>query len=262
MKAGILASLFLLAAKPAGDAELIVLAGQSNMNGLGNLNQLPDAYTGDPPANVLIWKEEKSGKGAFVPLEPQGYVSSKHFGPEVAFGFAAAKARPETTFYLVKSAWSGTDLHKQWNPRSRDLYTKTVNRVWTAFATAKATTRNVRLGAFLWMQGESDAITPEAAGSYERNFELLIRSFWKDLRCPHARFITARITSALKRSAKKVQFPHTETVQRAQEAVAGRIKGVEIFPTDGFGMNPDNIHYNAKGQIALGKGFAKAAFGK
>jgi hypothetical protein len=232
-------------------AELIVMAGQSNMEGVGLISELPESCR-KPPGSVFIWDAKE---GRFVPLKPMGW-QPKHFGPEIGVGHALARACPDRTFHLVKYAVGGTDLQGPWKPGKGDLYRKCLARVREAAAELKKQKQVVRFRGFLWMQGESDAMNESHAALYEKTFRRLIREFRRDLGAPALPFVFGQITPKLTACRKKWKFPHTEVVRQAQAKVAASMKGVHMVRSEDLGLNWDNVHFNASGQLALGERLA------
>ncbi len=107
---GILALLLAVGVASAEEKEpvkVFLLAGQSNMRGMGNPAELKPPHT-TSPANVKIWTQ---GKGTWSPLVATG----NHFGPEVAFAHAMAEQTPKDDIRLIKLGVSGTNLWKHWS---------------------------------------------------------------------------------------------------------------------------------------------------
>jgi hypothetical protein len=105
--AALLASAILFSAPlHAAPVKVFLLAGQSNMRGMGDPADLKPPYT-ESPATVKIWE----GK-SWVPLVAKG----DHFGPEIAFGHAMARQMPDVEIRLIKHAVSGSNLHTHWAP--------------------------------------------------------------------------------------------------------------------------------------------------
>ena len=53
------------------------------------------------------------------------------------------------------------------------------------------------------------------------------------------------------------RFTHRDVIRKQMEQV-DRLPGVKMVSTDGFGLLADTVHYNAEGQLSLGREFAKA----
>ncbi|MHC4915219.1 MAG: sialate O-acetylesterase, partial [Planctomycetota bacterium] len=53
-------------------------------------------------------------------------------------------------------------------------------------------------------------------------------------------------------------FPATETVRTCQRQVAGEVANVKLVDTRDVSTKSDNTHFDTKGQIDLGKRYARA----
>lgn len=234
-----LTALLLLLQTPAIWAKdrLIILAGQSNMMGRGKVHELPAEYK-STPANVTFFYQ-----GREHPLAKFAW-----FGPEVSFAHEVARAFPNDHFILVKQAASGS-LIQQWQP-GQGLYNALLRQV--GFATQEENAGKV--DAILWMQGESDAqSSANVANQYGSRFNTLVTGLRKDLQSPDSLFIYGQIS---------LEHPqHTDSiasVRDQQQAAQSQLPKAVMVDTDGLGKLNDGIHFNAAGQIELGKRFAKA----
>jgi hypothetical protein len=240
------------AAKPAADQKwkptvIFLLGGQSNMVGHGKVAELEEALRSGP-ANVRIW--DKTG---WVALTPAGT-----FGPEVSFAAAMAKAWPNERIGLIKHARGGTSL-LAWAPdwkkedaaRTGNDKAGALYAPWmAALRAARAMAPEARVAAAFWMQGERDALYPEAADNYRTNFMTLIAAVRRDSGNANLPFIFGRI-----RSGKLAK-----SVRGAQEETAREVAGVIMVNTDDLEPVKD-LHWGAKGQVELGRRFAAAFLG-
>ncbi|UJS22783.1 sialate O-acetylesterase [Thiothrix winogradskyi] len=234
-----LLALVLLAQTPTVWAKdrLIVLAGQSNMMGRGKVHELPATYK-TTPANVKYFYQ-----GREHPLAKFAW-----FGPEVSFAHDVARAFPNDTIILVKQAASGS-LIQQWQPEQA-LYKALLRQV--GFATPKDTT--LQADAILWMQGESDA--QESIGvaqQYGKRLTTLVTQLRTDLASPDSLFIYGQVNLDHEKHAESIA-----SVRNQQQAAQQQLPGALMVSTDGLGKQSDGIHYDAAGQMELGKRFAKA----
>jgi hypothetical protein len=245
---------------------IFLLGGQSNMAGGGYTTDLPDTdeykryHT--PPKNVSIWNAKMK---SWQPLE-----LGKRFGPEIGFAHALSAAFPGKHIGLVKYAAGGTSMDK-W-AASGKLYP----RLLTAFKDARQSAPNAKLAAMLWHQGESDSDTKEVAEAYQGKLVKLIAAVRKDTKDPNLLFILGQINPA-KSYCGRPRFLHADIVKKAQAEL--KVANTVMIKTDDCEMNPyhwgfntpkekripkneDNIHYSGKGQIKMGKRFAKAYLAK
>ena len=96
----------------AEEADVYLLAGQSNMQGLGRVARLPEAWR-SPLDGVRFWNGE-----AFEPLDPSTTrISSRagEFGPELGFARGLRDGGQPRGLHLVKFHRSGQPLHHGWD---------------------------------------------------------------------------------------------------------------------------------------------------
>ena len=211
---------------------LFILAGQSNMMGRGRTAELPE-HLKQQPENISFYTHGRQS------------VIAKYnmFGPEVQFAHAMSKAYPNDKIIIIKTAASGSAI-AEWMPDT-PLYKGLLRQV--GFVTDPATTN---LEAIVWMQGETDARNAEAAQQYADNLKVFINSLRKDLKAESVPFIIGRITE------HGINFPMEKVVRAAQNAVGKDDPNIIVVPTDGISKIYDKVHFDAKGQVELGKRFA------
>ena len=249
---------------------IFVLAGESNMAGHGYFNELPD-WLKVKPGNVDFYQY---GQLAHFSDQPLGRI-----GPEVAFSKYIAAYYPDRQISIIKYALGSTSLYdwaKNWNPiLSRrmtqslirnSLYDVVHRQVGWSHVLDKP---GSRISAFLWMQGERDAYFSQAENIYYSNLQKLIGDFRKDYHSPHAKFILGRINPPRdehNHSGKLIMGhvtpqqstsrPAVKAIRRAQERINRQVRETGIINTDGLAKHDDQVHYNTRGQILLGRLFA------
>ncbi len=230
---------------------IFVLAGQSNMAGVGHFNELPN-WLKVKPRNVEFYQY---GRLARFSDQPLGRI-----GPEVAFSKFIAAYYPGRRIAIVKYAVGGTSIYdwaKNWNPRiSRRLTDSPIRNslydvIRRQIGWSHVLDNQNTVSAFLWMQGERDARFPDAANAYLGNISNLINDFRRDYQSPSAQFILGRINPP-----SSVNRPAVNIVRRAQENISRQKRNTNFINTDDLQKHPDQIHYNTRGQILLGRRFA------
>jgi len=213
---------------------VFVLAGQSNMDGRAQVADLPADLKAEQ-AQVLVY----AGGGTWKPLKPGGEL----FGPEVSFGatMAAALKKPVG---IVKVARCATNLAEQWNPATKGDYTRFADQVKAA-----QKSRPVHVAGMLWMQGESDAKDPAMAEAYKKNLAALVAKARADFQAPDMVFIAGRVNPPKR-------YPHAKAVRAALEDPG--VPNYAWVDCDGL-KKSDDLHYDAEGQVALGRLFAAEA---
>lgn len=230
---------------------IFVLAGQSNMAGVGYFNELP-GWMKVKPRNVEFYQY---GRLARFSDQPRGRI-----GPEVAFSKYIAAYYPGRRIAIVKYAVGGTSIYdwaKNWNPRLSRRMTHSPIRnslyevIRRQIGWSHVLDNNNTVSAFLWMQGERDARFPQAANAYFGNLRNLINDFRRDYHSPHAKFILGRINPP-----QSSNRPAVDIIRHAQERIHSQIPETGLVNTDDLPKHPDQVHYNTRGQILLGRRFA------
>ena len=223
---------------------VFILAGQSNMNGLGTASELKAPYD-KPPAKVKIW----DGKG-WKDLGPGVGTNPEYFGPEIAFGHAMREAYPDDPICLIKYAAGGTALYNDWSPEGEGgpQYKQFMATVKAALGHLKEANVKYSIEGMMWMQGESDAHEGQGE-AYETNLTAFIKHIRSVVKSKKLPFILARIRTHYGSPDNNAK------VREAQQQVAEAMDRVAWFDTDAYKMR-DPGHYNTEGQIDLGKDFA------
>jgi len=220
---------------------IYILAGQSNMMGKGKTYQLPAAYKRQP-RNVKFYYQGR--------LRPLARYS--HFGPEVSFAHEIARSLPNDTHIIIKHVATGSSI-KQWLPGSPLFNGMLRQRGFVKVNSGSYDDKNnIKVDAIIWMQGEKDARTRQNATSYEGNLKRFISGLRRKLESVRSPFIMGQI------NPEDPAFSMIETVQKAQQNAQRSLPNVMLVKTQGLGKIYDHVHYDAKGQIELGKRFARA----
>lgn len=218
----------------------VILAGQSNMVGHGDLSALEAPVL---PANARLFD-----------LNPRDGC----FGPEVGFARRFLELAPLDELWLIKYAVGGSSLlawEKGWTAEraatAHDddkgaLYPRLLSHARRVIGSA-----GIGLLACLWMQGESDSRYPLAASEYRQNLRRLIADIRADLRQPRLQFVIGRVNPA------GDQFAWLPTVRAAQEKIARSVPHVCLVDADDLTKHEDGIHYDSGGQLELGARFAR-----
>lgn len=222
--------------------KVFILAGQSNMRGLGNPKDLPQALQLKQP-RVILFQACQADNGlpahVWIPLQPGSL-----FGPEVGFGSSITVKYPNQQIGLIKLGIDGTSI-TLWSDAG--YYKQLMDLIKEC---SKA--RKIDISGVVWMQGESDAMTQALADSYQKNLSLLIAKLRADLKNPTLPFVCGRISSSL----PKRQFPYIQTIRAAQDAA--KLNRTTVVDTDDLPTYDDDVHFTAQGQLLLGHRFAEA----
>ena len=208
-----------------------LMAGQSNMMGLGNTSQLPPAYRHTPSNVTFIYQ------GRQRPL-----ARHARFGPEVSFAHLVSRAFPNDEHVIIKFAATGSHI-QQWLP-GQHYYRAMLRQISISFH------QNPRIDAVFWMQGESDARNSYRASHYANRLSRFIHNLRRDLRSPSSLFIMGQI------NPQGSGYPMVHQVQLNQRVVDAQVNNTLLVSSHGLQKNFDNIHYNSQGQLELGRRFA------
>lgn len=263
------ASLILHAAPAGADVKLFLLAGQSNMQGMGGFPGATYGSTYYPPddpcpapynavqTNVKFWdygtpsggenRPETVGAG-WVDLRPGFGWYPSEFGPEVSLGYALSQKYPDDEIYLVKYAKGSTTLASDWRTDgSGECYNWFQKRVTAALKSLSGSDPVV--AGMIWMQGEGDAKTTADANAYADNLAKFIAKIRSDVATPDMPFVIGRISDYY------LSRVGGATVRNAQKSVADRDENVSWFSTDDLEYAYVG-HFGTQGQIDLGNRFA------
>lgn len=233
--------------------DLWLLAGQSNMEGVGDLVDVeqPDdrvrtfdqtdkwAQATEPlhrlvdAADRVHWRKNKDGQPEkLTGQDLEQYVTNRKKGAGLGLPFAKEiLLRTGIPIGLVPCAHGGTSMD-QWSPELKDkqgdsLYGATLRRFIAVGG---------RVKGILWYQGESDA-NPKAAPEYAAKMEKLIAAFRQDFSQPEMPFYYVQIG----RHVNYTNANEWNMVQEAERKLESRIPRVGMIPAADLSLD-DGIH--------------------
>ncbi|WP_235298197.1 sialate O-acetylesterase [Portibacter marinus] len=270
---------------------LFYLGGQSNMDGFGLVEEVPDsihsnlgeswifhghpAPDGDESGGLGIWAKLLPGQGwEFSATEKENNLSG-FFGPELSFAKKLQEYYPNDKIAIIKYSRGGTSIdsvaagrYGSWEPDFKgqnginqyDHFLKTLQEAMKVKDIDGNGVEDVLIpSGILWMQGESDAYREEVALRYYDNLKRLMDLVRAALRVDDLPLVIGKITDSGKNDAGKV-FRYSELVQYAQEKYARTEQKVAIVrSTQNYGYY-DAYHYDSSGYIDLGEKFAEAIY--
>ncbi len=232
-----------------------LFAGQSNMEGIGNLDQREK-----PDKNVRAFYMDERWDIAEDPIHvladavapvhriispDVGRSKIKGVGPAVTFGKVMAKEHgvPQG---LIPSAHGGTSMN-QWKPAKSDktLFGASIDRVKK---------NGGKVAGLLWYQGESDA-GPESIPVYTKKMKNMIRAFRKELgNIPVAAVQIARVSGTV--WSQWIGWTW-DNIREQQRLLPEKIKKLQTVPAIDLPTD-DLIHIGGDGQKVLGRRLAGA----
>jgi hypothetical protein len=206
--------------------QVFILAGQSNMEGQGVVDlDHPRYYNGGKgilnrvmadPKNAARYSHLKDADGNWTVRDDvlirfrnrqgvmaggltigfTGYGSQNsrhHIGPELQIGHRLGDAI-EAPVLLIKTAWGGKSLHKDFRPPSAggvtgEYYKKMLAEVREGLANAATefpalAGKDLEIAGFIWFQGWNDMFNQEALADYEANLVHLIKDVRAEFNAP------------------------------------------------------------------------------
>lgn len=276
----LLALAFSCAVAAAGQKrDLILVAGQSNAVGFdAKAKELPaDAVDkqilfwwrcGDPPPDEFDcasrgWTTLQAQPRANPKPGPKAKAQRQYgnfanadggFGPEMGFA-RTLFTRENKPFAVVKAAFSGTDITKDWNPRGEGeagaCYRALVSETKAAMAKAAEKGVDLQIRALVWVQGESDA-NAKSAPEYGKNLGGMLTALQKELNAPQMIALVGVNTNF--GGGKNAFMP---VIVEQQKALAGHLPRCAYVDTSGL-TYANNAHFDTKATIEVGRRFADA----
>lgn len=260
----------------SNDVQVVLLAGQSNMAGGGNYDELDDETkkrVEKAAQNVSLSFNGKPAKplSYYVNKPTEKYNFTKRFGPELLLGVSLAEQYPMQEFLLIKRSQGGTALYGAWNPnwdaeksiaiekgkfkQSLKLYELHISDIKRNLEILESQNKTYNIFGLAWMQGENDAILWEAAKSYKNNLGELVYSYRKDLNVSEMPFVLGQTNSryGVENGAKTVREQMIKFAN--QDYYSKLIETTTDIEWNDFPKHFDNVHYNTEGQKRLGVAF-------
>jgi hypothetical protein len=237
-----------------GKLRLFVLAGQSNMSGMGELPKSGEKI--DP--RVYVFGNDYRWKLAKEPIDDStnqvDLVSediSAGFGPSVAFATTLLERRPDLVIGLIPCAKGGSSIH-EWRRDVNDntLYGSCLKRIRAASVMGN-------IAGLLYFQGEIDAVDPKedhqrtfSPHQWADKFIVLIKNWRHDLDLPELPVVFAQIGT----NTEPQRFKNWSVVKTQQGKV--RLPFSAMIVTDDLGLR-DYVHFTTESYRIIGQRFAK-----
>ena len=242
--------------KYQGKLQLFILAGQSNMSGLG---ELPTEIKTNP--KIYVFGNDYRWKQAKEPVDdPTNQVdkvsldTGAGYGPAMDFATTVLKERPDMVIGLIPCAKSGSSIH-EWqrngNLDENTLYGSCLKRV-------RAASLMGNVAGILFFQGEIDTVDPKedpkrifSANQWANKFTLLINNLRGDLNSPNLPVVFAQIGS----NTEPGRFINWAVVKEQQRKV--KLQNSVMITTDDLALK-DYVHFTTASYQTIGQRFAKA----
>jgi hypothetical protein len=241
------------------------MAGQSNMQGIGNMNRAPKPHplvrcfymrdewglACDPlhQLNEAVDPVHNAGQRLSAALaERERRTSVKGVGLGIFFGTEMVR-RTGVPQGLVSCGHGGTSM-AQWSPELKDLGGKSLyGALLRRFNKLGQPVRGI-----LWYQGESDA-NAEAVRVYTEKMKQLVAATRTDFKQPNLPWITVQIGRVISEGWSPVCW---NAIQDQQRKLVDHIKNLEVVPSIDLELD-DMIHIGSNGLRILGERMARMA---
>ncbi len=266
--------------KPNPVIDVFLMAGQSNMQGAGRVEDLPEEILPQPTVQIFHSAAIAGQASRWVENHPSGFNNS-HFGPEISFGYKFSTLNPDTRIAIIKHATGGTDLPNDWAPGifgQVDTYgieykkfVATVNSGLQSLAEENGRCK-IRLRAMFWQQGEKDSKSEAAANSYRKNLRTLIHRIRQEFDVENLPFIYGKVHDTTLDEVPAYQFndliieaqTHVDQSSGHKDAMSGaHVVESADFEVHGDVKNGfrdgDFAHLSSNGVLKLGDEYAKRA---
>lgn len=250
---------------------VFLLAGQSNASGVARTSELKKNVSEDKFEeyqegydNIYINYYNENGNRAslgFTNLAINQGCGDGYFGPELGMGERLKELYPNETIFIIKYSWGGTNLYKQWNSKTGNIYKAFIKYVKESMDYLFSKNYDAEIVSMMWMQGESDAFNPYAK-QYEDNLLNFISSTRKELKnyiCNEGMyFIDAYISSS-------PYWSEYVRINKAKQSVCdsgalnvcvNTIEEALTFDREPEG-EPDLAHYDSLSELKLGHLFVE-----
>lgn len=270
-----------------------LLSGQSNMDGLGLVSELPGEYLvtqndvpiynpnrkndQEQPEDLGYWESLNPGHGSGYSTDGSKSFYSDKFGIELSFAKKMRDLNPDANIALYKYAKGGASIHPDaagdWGSFQPDYEVGNGLNQWDHFEHHYRRAMEMRdingdgvedvliPAGLLWLQGESDAsYTQNIAESYEANLKYFIQRVREMTGNPDLPVVIARISESnlSENTTDGVVLRHGEIVMAAQEKIAQDDPDVSIIcPPDSIGWL-DPWHYDSQTYLDFGIRFAES----
>lgn len=242
--------LFPLGDLTAGDKapfDIVLCAGQSNMNGRTTLNPAKDTRTD------YVWQFDctpASGTYRTIidgidPMHMPDAVKTGLVGPSGFFGKTYQHATGRKVL-LVPMAWGGTSIiggTPRWDPDTTtgDLFNLAITNANLAIAQAQAIYPSSKFVGTIWFQGETDGDNAVATDVYSYYLKRIIKGFRSRITgAEDSWFVLSQMVPEA--IATRAGYP---AIDQAHKNVASTFTKTAIALTnDMTGYSNDNLHFN------------------
>jgi hypothetical protein len=219
--------------KYEGKLSIFVLAGQSNMEGMRDINDYPSI---DTRGKVFVFNDKYRWAIGKEPVREK-------VGPSISFAADILKKFPDKIIGIVNVAHGDVNIG-QWEKNFADtsLYQIMIKRALAASAQGK-------IEGILFYQGEGDAEgkIDDHYDDWDIQFEKFVKDLRHDLHNDSLPVVFAQIG--------KGSNAYWLKVKKCQERV--HLNHVSMIKTDDIKNLDNSVHFSSDGYVEIGKRFAE-----
>ena len=245
------------------DVLIVIMDGQSNSIGVGDIASLPD-YLAGCLTNCFSWKSNYNdilrvgvNQDSYAVLDipdQRSFWMLNRFGYELELAFRL-QAEYGKEILIIKTGRGGTVLFQtdrtNFNPNLKhSLHDRMIDIVNAATTKITADSKTYKLLAYVFTQGEDDALNNTYASAYQASLTDKINAVRTDLSDANLLVIDTLLPSWL-------SYTFRGTVNSAKSTVQGILSNIENIDTDTL-TTDDNIHFDTDGLISLGDSIASS----
>jgi len=241
-----------------GGTPLYIIAGQSNC-GRARVSEMTggeSAVYAPAVTNAYMLNRYRYAFNGVVNFEAfdagtntmlQNALYTDEFGPEASLAYELQNYQSKARYYIKLGA-GNTDLPTWWLPPSSVAWTQLLQIIEEGLNDA-GLPGNIKLHAFIWMQGENDATDLTWSNNYLSNLTSFFdgfRDYWvnDNGRNSDYKIVIGRI--------QDINAGYEEIVRAAQDSFCGNgANNAILINTDAY-TRKDYIHYDATSQIQFG----------
>jgi len=238
--------------------DIIIQGGQSNAQGFGS-GEVETPYSENADTVQMTVFEP----GRYVIGTAREIVSGNDVLSQFALPFCAlykkdGRLAEGRKLLIIRAAVGGTGfLDNRWTPAG-DLYLEMLSMIKTALSLHHEN----RLTAFLWHQGETDALLKSSFETHYNHLKLLTASVREAFNVPGLPFIAGNFSEEWRTHPDRAVI--CEPVIRAIKAITQDIENAAFVDTDGLASNHqikrngDTAHFSRGSLYTMGERYYRA----
>lgn len=258
------------------EVDVVILAGQSNMVGIANVEALiandsasfEKVRLGFRHTHIRYLCDNNKGY-RFTPVNLGEGWDSRFFGPEIGLSEYWEEHFPDRELYIIKCAFGATKMYDEWRPSSpaeTNRYHRFVEHLDRSIAELERHGMTPRLLAMCWMQGEGDGwnIYPKYYLDGLRELVADTRARVVD-KCKYEELLFVDATLHLYTNPRL--FPDANIINDRKTDFSHESPYNFLVNTQELGLHTEleensggEAHFDSDSILKLGRAFAKYAF--